>query len=98
VLDDVIDQTEKTIDEIVPGAWLVMQTTFDQFPIPGYQSHGGPPSSRSGLVGVVWGILSDFPSWRKGRLGFFMPDSSVQPVHSASSERTMIGCWHIVYS
>ena len=43
VLDDVIDQAEKTIDEIVPGAWFVMQTTLDQFPIPGYQSHGDPP-------------------------------------------------------
>ncbi len=53
VLDDVIDQPQETIDEIVPRARFVIQTTFDQFAIPGYQSHGDPPFSEPASAPIL---------------------------------------------
>jgi hypothetical protein len=49
MLHDVINEAKKAIDEIIPRAGLVTETTLDQFAIPGYQSHGRSPRAFSCL-------------------------------------------------
>jgi hypothetical protein len=39
MLDDVVDESQKTIDEVIPRSGLVVQATPDQLTVAGNQSH-----------------------------------------------------------
>src|SRR5262249_51644432 len=84
VLDYVVDQAEKAIDKIVPGAGLVVQTAAQQIAVQVSQRHG-TPSRRCSLardLPVFYLLLSSC-----GRAGpLFLPFA--QPPGAASAGET----------
>jgi hypothetical protein len=43
-VDDVVDQSEKPIDKIVPRPAVMLQAALEQRSIDGRERHGGPPA------------------------------------------------------